>query len=895
MPFRRPSPPPQPEPNHDFDPDLFQDTVTQRYLISSPAVAIKLLTEDVNRVHDAFLHSMTESEAKDCSQELHMISAGFKGLQKLGFSQREYDKFMGKIVPELNSKFRAISIKCLEDHYDSPLYRGISDQAEAMGRFLLRFMPSGREALHTPILKKVVVGTAAAVALVMAISSNAGAKNAKVHEGDREDDHPIAVSMAPVGEDGEALDPLESLRKKYEKALEDGTFTYNEFFRDIEEIAEKVPSSTIRDAEDVLRKDLKKLHPVLSKLSKKDFLKVVRQLVHSPEYDDDKRNFRAASSTLLTEETRTGNCEARARAVLRYIEKERPELLKELKVVISKPHENIGHVELALDDGDSLLMLDNNLLRKIPNKPSDERQIATPEEFFVKSFLRQQKIATEEAEKKRKSRSAEKTGGAGQNAGAGKAPSGNKDTVASSGEKNNSAAGGGSAKKIADSDAAKPVQFYRPPSYVTDTSNEFKQKRIETERQKRLRSYWAEKLKTKNNHITPTKIAKKEKHEKGKKYAEITAFMDADIGSMKPLDLSNDNEKSYTYKGKLYEYISKAIKGDQFKELYVNLGADNMKFLTDQHLISVLKGQNFVTDAYIRFDTQNRIEGVNGSDALAAEVGDTLRAVTSYDLDKLQVEGMTPEAVDAISSQRNLASLVIDADEGKMSASDADLEKLGEHVSSRMDVLETLSLPSAVFDTIATPLSKNRVPPYLRIASKKYGGDITPATLSGIKEIFESQGNRTTILIERDVSLQSLISLLSLPDEYFKNGFLVLNVGEIALEHDKGYDWNDLLPQLPALRKRYAGLTKYAQDDRYISGYQGPFIQDPMAITDHELMALSDYIKASGSIESIEVAMDGASLEQKKIMAKKFFQILPLQIKSILVIDETVGAMRMMR
>lgn len=875
-------PKPQPEPKHNFDANLFRDTVEQRYLIQGVSHAMDMLDEDMKRVYEKFLYGMNRDQVQECSEELHMISGGMKGLEKLGFSEKERKKLINELSPKWNSQLRAITIACLGSHRDDPLYQAISDQAEAMSRY--RFNPTIRETLHQPILKRAIAKTAASIALIMAIA-NSGSKDSQAKQiPELDSGRPIPVNIVPMpGEDGEAQDPLTGLRKKYEKALEDGTFTFNDFFRDIESIVEMIPTPTIQKANEILAGDLEKLTPALKKLSKKDFLRTMRRMVNSPKYEDDRRNFRASSSMLLTEKTRTGNCEARVRTMVRYIEKFRPELMKDLRVVISKPTNFVDHVELALKEDGSIFTVDDGLSKPLSAKSLAEKQVVTPEEYFVKTFLKQQKIAEEEKAEKRKKQKRGTGNGDMQNASPESAAS-KEEKVAHGDEQGKgkdapppqpppqSQATDQQPKEITGKESVQKI--YAPPSYVTDSSTDFRRKKMIAEHKKRVNSYWAEKLKTERNHTFDShRPEKKMSPEKGKKYMRIDKFDDSKKFGMKTFYAS-----AYAEIREIDDEARAFIHGEQFREISLDTSGKNMKFYREVGIIAGLGKQNFVTDVKLIFEPDVKGDTKSESGPVSSEIQDALTAISSYDLDRLDIKGsLTEKAVDLIISQKNLSDLSISLESNTATAED--IARLGEHIGKHLQVLETLEVSGEVFEGIAQKLTENNAPPFIRVETDLWSGDVSVNMIEQLKKLYETHGNTTTVLFDRGVSLPSLITLLSLPEEYFTKGFVVLNINVLNLEHGKGYEWKELLPKLNDLRARYKNLTKYAQDDRYVSGAQVVVIQNT-ASTDEELRVLGEYVKYAqgGQEDEIGIIMNNTSLEQKKVEARHLLKLMPLNI-----------------
>ena len=874
--------------NHSFDEKLLQETAEQRYVIHGVNDAIELLEEDIQETHNKLMGAKTEEDAKECSQWLYLIATGFSELRKRAFNKKEYKKLMERVMPKCNQLLRAMAIKGHENDKEGDIYKKIGEQAEGITHFVTytNFLPPTREPLHSPILKKTVAGIAAAIALVVALGN--GNSKASQTQSEVNESRTIAAGFAMPGEGEEEEDPLVSLRIKYEKALEDGTLNWNEFFKDIESIVEKIPTSTVDKGTNILEKDMEKLEPVLKKLSKKDFLRATRQLVNSPKYDDDKRNFRASSSMLLTEETRTGNCEARVRTMLRYIEKMRPELLKEIKVIISQPHKDIGHVELALEENGEFFMVDKDLLKPMSKKEIVESQITTPEEYFVKTFLKQQKAEEEKAEAKKKIQKKYHGNNATGQAGASENEHNGK------GEKSKKVAGESSKQTSQEKSQGVP-KFYTPPSYVTDSSTEFKRKKMESERKKRLRSYWEEKLKTKENHTGERKKAVKFKQapEKGDKYIRIDAF---DFGKKSQWLKTLATQEDLDYKneaGKLEEEFKRFLGGEQYREFMIDLNPNNIKHLKDFNAIRAFKKQNFVTTVKLVFERDNRVEDGTGAEPMQSERQELLTTISGYDLDEIIIEhNLTQDAINLIVSQKNATDLSMTMNDGPLAGvSDKDMNKLGEHIGKHMQLLERLEIPSSVFEGIADSLAENNVPPYIRIETELFDGNISSHAIEQIKKIYEAHGNKTKILIDRGVSLPSLIELLSLPDEYFTEGFLVLDINVVTIEPGKGYSWSELLPQVHSLRTRHKNITKYAQYENVPSGEQTVLIQNIDEVSDEEIRVVTEFIGKSewGTGNILGILMNSTTKEEKEVVAKKMLAKIPKSIEWITIVDKTNG------
>lgn len=859
--------------SHSFDDDLLRETVHQRYFIHGVSYAIGQLQEDISEAYDSLTE---EKNLENASGLLSMASVGLKNLQQFGFTKKELSIFRDfKYTLERSLKLQTIFAVCGANK-GNVFYDTLAHRVGEINSTMRQFNPLSAEALHPPVIKRAVVTTAAAAALVMALM-HAG-NTSQVDKKSDEDLIPVGMGMLEGGDS--VSDSLIALRLKYEKALEDGTFTYEEFFRDIEGIVEMIPSSAIQQADGVLTRDLDKLTPLFKKLSHKDFLRAIRRLVNSPKYEDDRRNFRASSSMLLTEETRTGNCEARVRTMLRYIEKMRPELMKDLRVVVSKPTKYVGHVELALEESGSIFVVDEGLNKPLSAKALEEKQVVMPEEFFVKTFLKQQKVAEEQAKKK--------IGNKGSHEARSHNPHG--DTLEIGGSKDGGTEKNkaeGISKKSQDDRKSTDVKSERvlhtSPSYVTDSSTEFRQKQMIAEHKKRVNSYWAEKLKIKQTHTFDfARPEKKMGPEKGDKYMRIDKF---DVGNkIGKKELFLDAFRFQDEKGKLTSEILAFARGEQFKEIFFNADPENVKFLKEHSLITGFKRQNFVTDVTVEFKPDALVEGEGGSQLMPPEINDVLGAIATYDLDRLDVrENIDKRAVDMIVSQKNLSTLSITPYlDAQMTIRGDDMERLAEHVGKHLQVLESLEVSGKVFEGLAQKLADNNAPPYIRIETDLWSGDISPNVIEQLKRLYETHGDTTTVLFDRGLSLPSLVALLSLPEEYFKKGFIVLDINVLTLEHGRGYDWEELLSKLGDLRARYEKLTKYAQHEEHISGAQAVVLQNTSS-TDEELRVLGEYLPKTE--DAVGLIMDNTTLEQKKAEVKRLFRIMPSNIKTVEIRD----------
>lgn len=181
--------------------------------------------------------------------------------------------------------------------------------------------------------------------------------------------------------DSEFLKKYIKLRQRVENDLNDKNFTFNKYFPDLEETLEGATPEETEKGKKIIEDDLKILKERTKGLSDRWFLMAVSEYAHSPEYADDVRWSKSTSTQLLVND-HVGNSEARMRTVVRYIEALRPDLLKEMKVLLS-------HDEVALFWKGQILE-GGQLTTQQPHK-LDRRDIQTLQEAFIDPIFNKRK------------------------------------------------------------------------------------------------------------------------------------------------------------------------------------------------------------------------------------------------------------------------------------------------------------------------------------------------------------------------------------------------------------------------------------------------------------------------------------------------------------------------
>lgn len=181
--------------------------------------------------------------------------------------------------------------------------------------------------------------------------------------------------------DSEFLKKYIKLRQRVENDLNDKNFTFNKYFPDLEETLEGATPEETEKGKKIIEDDLKILKKRTKDLSDRWFLMAVSEFAHSPEYADDVRWSKSTSTQLLVND-HVGNSEAKMRTVVRYIEALRPDLLKEVQVLLS-------HDEVALFWKGQILK-DGQLTTQQPHK-LDRRDRQTLKEAFIDPIFNKRK------------------------------------------------------------------------------------------------------------------------------------------------------------------------------------------------------------------------------------------------------------------------------------------------------------------------------------------------------------------------------------------------------------------------------------------------------------------------------------------------------------------------